>query len=155
MKKLFFSLIAICMLSVSINAQTDSEEIAFMQTIFGMEKQKLVESFVHPSEDTSEAFWEIYDSYESNRKELGKKRLVLLQKYLDTYDKNTDEEVNALIKEMNSLGKSNDKLIDKYYKKLKKVNPVQAGAFYQIEGYIASKIRVEILENIPLFGEFE
>ena len=149
------SFITLLMLSVSINAQTDAEEVNFFQTVFGIEKQALVESFVNPSEETKTEFWAAYNEYESARKELGKQRISLLGKYLDTYGNTTDDEVDALIKEMNSLGKSTDKLILKYYKKLKKLNSVEAAGFLQIESYIAAKLRVEILENVPFFGEFE
>jgi len=155
MKKLMISFITLLMLSVSINAQTDAEEVNFMQTIFGMEKQALVESFVNPSEESKTEFWAIYNEYETERKELGKQRLSLLGKYIDTYGNTTDDEVDALVKEMNSIGKSTDKLIIKYYKKLKKLGSVDAAAFLQVEAYIAAKIRVGILEGFPLFGEFK
>lgn len=149
------SFITLFMLSVSINAQTDAEELTFLQTVFGMEKQELVSSFINPSSENADAFWEVYNEYEADRKEIGKKRLVLLQKYMDSYGNTTDEDIKEMIKEMASIRKSTNKLIEKYYKKLRKVNEVDAAAFFQIEGYIAAKIRVEILQNIPFFGEFK
>jgi hypothetical protein len=67
-------------------------------------------------------------------------------------DITTDE----IIKEVISLQGKNDKLIADYYKKIKKGSGTKAAAqFYQIEGYILSKIRSTIMENIPLIGEIE
>ena len=55
-----------------------------------------------------------------------------------------------------TLQGKNDKLIADYYKKIKKSAGTKAAAqFYQIEGYILSKIRSTIMENIPLIGELE
>ncbi|MBG7629675.1 MAG: hypothetical protein IZT56_04500 [Bacteroidetes bacterium] len=154
MKKLFFSLIAICMLSVSTQAQSDAEQENFFQTLFGMEKQVLVESFITPSVANAPAFWEIYDAYEVERKELGKKGMLLLKKYVDSYGNTTDDETNDLVDEMRSSMKSRNKLIDKYYKKIRKISAVDAGAFYQIESFIAAQTRVKVLKGIPFFGEF-
>ena len=155
MKKLFFSLIAFCMLSVSTKAQSDAELTNFFQTLFGMERQELVESFITPSVENSPAFWEIYDAYEVDRKELDKKGLTLLKKYVDSYGNTTDEETNEIVDEMRSSVKSRNKLIDKYYKKIRKINAVDAGAFYQIESFIAAQTRVKVLKGIPFFGEFD
>lgn len=154
MKKLLFSFITLCMLSISTQAQSDADVDNFFQTIFSMEKQVLVESFINPSPETAVEFWEVYEAYETERKELGKQKMVLLQKYVDTYGNTSDEDVTKLVSEMISLNSSSTKLINKYFKKLKKVDAVEAGAFYQIESYIAAKVKAEILEQIPFFGEF-
>lgn len=155
MKKLMISFVTLLMLSISSNAQTDADEVNFLQTIFGMEKEALVGSFVSPPAESADAFWDIYNSYEVERKELGKRRLALLNTYAEEYGETSDEEMDALIKEMSSISKSSAKIIDKYYKKMKKVHETSAAAFFQIESYIVAKIRVEGLENVPFFGEFE
>jgi hypothetical protein len=68
----------------------------------------------------------------------------------------TDQTTDEMLKEMMSLQSGNDKLISSYANKMKKAVDVKTAAqFYQIEGYILSKIRVEILENIPVIGSIE
>jgi len=155
MKKLMISFVTLLMLSISSNAQTDADEINYLQTIFGMEKQELVESFVSPPAASENEFWEIYSTYEVERKEIGKRRIILLNQYADEFGAITDDKADDIIHEMSSIGKSNAKLIDTYYKKLKKIDGTSAAAFFQIESYIVAKIRAEGLENIPFFGEFE
>jgi len=155
MKKLMISFVTLLMFSISSNAQTDADEVNYLQTIFGMEKQVLVESFVSPPAVSEDAFWEIYSEYEVERKEIGKRRIVLLNMYANEFGATTDDQADDIIKEMSSIGKSNAKLIDEYYKKLKKIDETSAAAFFQIESYIVAKIRAEGLENIPFFGEFE
>lgn len=155
MKKLMISFVTLLIVTISSNAQTNAEEVRFLQTIFGMEKQALVESFINPAAENKDAFWEVYNKYETERKELGRKRIGLLNKYIQVYGKASSQETHELVKEMVSLAKSNAKIINKYYKKIKKINEDNAASFFQIESYIAAKIRVDILESIPFFGEFE
>lgn len=53
-------------------------------------------------------------------------------------------------KEVIKLSAATDKLIVKYYKKIKKAtSPIVATQFYQIENYILTGIRMEILDEIP------
>ena len=54
------------------------------------------------------------------------------------------------------LGKPIATLFYTYYKKIKKSSgSKEAAQFYQLENYILSAIRLEILSNIPFFDEFE
>jgi hypothetical protein len=85
---------------------------------------------------------------------LGKLRIELLEAYAATYDSMDDIKAEALLKDMIMLQTNTDKLISSYAKKIKKkVNVITAAQFYQIEGYIVSKIRSEIMENIPAIGD--
>jgi len=138
-------------------AQSNKEEIDLVQSVFGMEKKALVEQFIKPGEGPGkDAFWAAYDEYETKRKELGKKRLDLLYKYTSNYLTLDDASADKIINETIALQGQNDKLIVTYYKKIKKGSGVKVAAqFYQFENYILSKIREEILEGIPLIGEFD
>src|SRR5690606_7899019 len=103
-----------------------------------------------------DAFWGLYDEYEIKRKELGKRRLTLLNSYVDSFDSLDDVSTKKILNEMMSLQTTTDKLIGSYAKRMeKKVDVKTAAQFYQIEGYILSKIRTSILENIPVIGEFD
>jgi len=48
-----------------------------------MEKMAIVSDFL--GIDGDNPFWELYDEYETKRKELGKERLAVLGKYLENY----------------------------------------------------------------------
>jgi hypothetical protein len=155
MKKAFF-IIALITFSSSIMAQSIQEEVDMVQSLFGMEKKAVVAEFIQLEGVQGDTFWALYDEYEIKRKELGKGRLALLQVYADTYDSMDDATADGILKDMMTLQISNDKLISTYAKKIKKkVNVKTAAQFYQIEGYVLSKIRAEILENIPVIGSME
>ena len=135
-------------------SQSNTEEIDFYQSIFGMEKKQAVAEFLQLEEE--DAFWITYDEYEKERKELGKKRVDLLNNYADNYLTLTDEKTSEIIEQMMSQRKQIDKLINSYYNKVKKESGVKVAAqFYQFEYYYLVAIRLIIMEEIPFIGEFD
>jgi hypothetical protein len=156
MKKLSFIAILFFAVSATMVAQSNKEEVDFYQSLFGMEKKAIVAGFVKVDDASSEAFWTLYDQYESERKALGQKRIELLQKYVESYDQMSDEKIDELVAEMIKLKSSTDKLINTYYKKVKTASGSRAAAqFFQIENYFVSAIRLSIYESIPFIGELE
>ena len=147
---------ALLMFSCFVFAQSNKEEVDLVQSVFGMEKKAIVAEFIKLEGAQKDAFWTAYDEYEAKRKDLGKKRIDLLNKYAANYASLDDATTDGIIKDVIRLQGETDQLIATYYNKVKKGSGVKAAAqFYQIEGYILSKIRAEIMENIPLIGELE
>ena len=133
-----------------VNAQSNKEEVEFYQAAFGMDKKAVVAEFVKVDAAQKDAFWKLYDQYETERKELGKKRIDLLSQYADNFNKLTNEFADKWVTDVNDLGKKTDGLLISYYGKVKKAtNPVVALQFWQVESYILSVIRFSILDEIP------
>lgn len=136
--------------------QSNVEEIDLYQSMYGIEKKAIVKEFVQPKEANKAAFWQLYESYEVERKELGKERLTLLGEFADKYENMTNEESVAWMKKVISLDEKQDKLVAKYYKKVMKVtSPILAMRFYQLETYLITAIRFEILDAIPFVEDKE
>jgi hypothetical protein len=153
MKKNILIIAAILMAGFA-NAQSNKEEVDILQAAVGMDKKDMVTGFLQLAPENP--FWKVYDEYEAKRKELGKKRIDLLSRYAENYMNLTDAEIDAYMKEVKSLKASSDKLIDTYYGKVKKASGSKVAAqFYEIENYIISTIRLEVLDNIPFFGELD
>ena len=154
-----FSIIASILLMAfvfgqTVKAQSNTEETDLFQSIFGMEKKAVIADFLKI--ENNDPFWVLYDTYETDRKELGKKRLNVLMDYAENYDKLDDTKYDAIISSMISLRKSTDKLTDTYYKKIKKASGSKVAAqFFQLEAYFLSQIRASIMEGIPYIGEFD
>ena len=150
MKKVILLLSALFIVAM-VNAQSNKEEVELMQAAFGMEKKAMVEEFVLVDPAQKTVFWQLYDEYETARKELGKERIELLKQYADNYNKLTNEVAEAWTSKVIDLSKKTDALIITYYNKIKKAtNPIVALQFYQVEGYILSGIRLSVLEQLPL-----
>ncbi|NQU34311.1 MAG: hypothetical protein HQ521_13860 [Bacteroidetes bacterium] len=73
-------------------AQSNTEEIDLFQSMYGIEKKAIVKEFVQPKAINREAFWEVYDNYESQRKVIGKERIILLEQFATQYEKMTNDE---------------------------------------------------------------
>lgn len=141
---------------VTIQAQTNKEEVELFQSVFGMEKKAIVAEFVKVEGEMGEAFWSLYDAYETERKELGLHRLELLNEYVTSYDQMSTEKMDELVTKMIKQKSSTDKLMTKYYKKMKSAaGSKPAAQFFQIENYFSSAIRLSIYENIPFIGELD
>jgi hypothetical protein len=155
MKK--FVLTSVCVVFALVGySQSNKEDIDLVQSVFGMEKKAMAAQFIKLEGAQSDAFWAAYDEYEVERKELGRQRLAQLSRYADSYLTLDDPTTDKIITDMDKLQNASNKLVAKYYKKMKKAAGVKAAAqFYQFEHYILSKIRGEVMEQIPLIGEFE
>jgi hypothetical protein len=147
-------LMTVLFIAILTYGQTNKEEVDLVQAAFGMGKKTIVANFVHPTEMQKDAFWKLYDEYEATQKENGKKRIQLLEQYASQYNTMTDEQADLWMKDVLKLSAATDKMIVTYYNKIKKVtSPTVATQFYQIEGYILTSIRMEILEGVPFLGE--
>ncbi len=153
MKKLSFICAAFIIPLTSI-AQSNQNEIELIQSLFGMEKIAAFEAFIELEGEAKDNFWTLYDQYEKERKSLGKNRIRLLTDYAYNYDRLTPEKTDELMSESIALRKKLDKLVFRYYGKIKTASGAEAAAqFYQLETYILSAVRLNILEEIPFIGE--
>jgi len=148
--KRYILIIAALFLASFAYTQSNKEEVDLLQAAFGMDKKAVVADFVKPSDAQKDAFWKLYDEYETQRKDLGKQRIELLNQYASQYLTMTSEQADAWTKKVIDLQKKTDNLIVTYYGKVKAVTDgVVATQFYQIEGYILTAIRMQVLENVP------
>ena len=143
-------LIAALFLASFAYTQSNKEEVDLLQAAFGMDKKAVVADFVKPSAAQKDAFWKLYDEYETQRKNLGKQRIELLKQYADQYLTMTSEQADVWTKKVMDLQKKTDNLITTYYTKVRAISDgIVATQFYQIENYILTAIRMQVLENVP------
>ena len=143
-------LISVLFLTSFAWAQSNKEEIDLVQAAFGRDKKAVVADFVKPSPAQKDAFWKLYDEYETQRKALGRERITILKQYADHYFDFTPEQADTWTKSVIALQKKTDDLINSYYGKVKAISDgIVATQFYQIEYYILGTIRMKILQNVP------
>ncbi len=149
MKK-FILIFSALVMALGSWAQSNKEEVDLLQAAFGHDKKTVVADFVKPSAAQKDAFWKLYDQYETQRKELGKQRIALLSQYADQYLTMTPVQADAWTTKVIALQKKTDNLIAVYYGKVKLISDgLVATQFYQIENYILTAIRMQLLQNIP------
>jgi len=140
--------------SFSTNAQSMAEEVDMIQSLYGMEKKALIAEFLGDS--VNDEFWSIYDAYEAERKSLGKERLNLIKNYVENYASIDGEVADGMVKQSEQLSSKLTGLISKYTKKVRKATDSKVAAqFFQIENYLLSMTRIQIMNNLPFLGEIK
>jgi hypothetical protein len=101
-----------------------------------------------------EKFWAVYANYEKERGQLDTEAIGLLRRFADTSEKLDDRQCVTLINDGATLQQKGLALRKKYFNSLSKVISGKAAArFYQIDDFISTTVRLDILDNIPLFGD--
>ncbi|HEX5025875.1 MAG TPA: hypothetical protein VFV68_11420 [Agriterribacter sp.] len=155
MKRLLL-LVPASLIFLSSFAQSNKEDIDMIQAMYGKQKKEIAADFIMVPDAKKDAFWKMYDDYETERKTLGKQRISLLEKYANAYDTLGDRSTDAIIKQTMTQQKGTDALIGKYYDKImKSVGVKPAAQFYQLESYLLNVVRAYIMNNIPFIGELE
>jgi hypothetical protein len=144
----FFGLVA--------GAQSNKEDIAIIQSMFGKAKKDLVIQYMAIPADKAEAFWKIYDEYEAARSALGRERIKLIEDYANAYLSLDDKTSSDLMNRKLQWVTDYNKLQKKYFGSISKViGGAQASKFIQLEDYIENNIRLAIQENIPFIDELD
>lgn len=153
MKKIFF--FTICTIfALAANAQTNADELKYLQNMFGMDKKQFIAERMQISKADSAKFWSAYDEYELFRSEIADKRAGNIQKYSENYSKLTDAQTGEIVKTTFEINDEFAKLLQKTYKTMAKdVSTLKAGQFVYLEMYVEAIGRMKMAEIIPHIGE--
>lgn len=155
MKKVLF-IICILFCSVITSAQSNKEDIALIQAMFGKEKKALVSEYMTIPDAKKDAFWKLYDEYEDKRKALGQERIKLIEAYANDYMSLDDKKATTLMTNKFVLLDKFTKLQQTYYTKFSAViGGLQASKLMQLEDYLENNIRLYVQEQIPFVGELD
>jgi hypothetical protein len=156
MKKLSIVAVLVIASVTGLFAQSNKEDVDLIQSAFGKDKKILVSQYMQIAAKDSVAFWGLYDEYETKRKELGKERISLLQKYADQYATLTDAQASELAKATIANDMKYSKLYDSYTKKFAAVvGGKNSAKLFQLEMYLQTVVRLVITNNIPFIGELD
>lgn len=156
MKKLGLILI-LAAASLSSYAQSSyKEDLEVVQSVYGKSKSELVKQYMNLSDAQAASFTKIYDDYEAKRKLLGQTKFQLINDYAANYETLTNAKADELAKGTLKNHMDYEKLYSKTYGQAKKViGAINAAKFIQLEVYLQTIIRSEILEAIPFIGELD
>lgn len=154
MKKLITILSIVFLSSVSFlsNAQTQDE---LFNSVFKQEKRAYFAENMHLKADEFDKFWTIYGAFENERVNIGTERINLLKTYVEKYETMSNEDADVFMKKWLAVDKKEDAMRIKYYGKMKKdLGAKTAAHFLQLDDYIQTAIKFEILDELPFIGEF-
>ncbi len=156
MKKLGLILIMAAASFSSYAQSSYKEDLEVVQSVYGKSKSDLVKQYMNLSDAQAAAFTKVYDDYEVARKALGQTKFKLLNDYAANYETLTDAKADELAKATLKNHVDYEKLYSKTYNQAKKaIGSINAAKFIQLEVYLQTIIRSEILEAIPFIGEMD
>lgn len=145
------------LLSVPSIAQSSlKDEVAIVQSLYGKSKTDLVKQYMNLNETQTAAFQKIYDEYEVSRKEIGQRKVQLLNDYAENYATLDDAKAAELTEANLKSNADSEKLLTKTYNKVKKaIGGKNAAKFVQLEQYLQLAIRSGIQDSIPFIDELD
>ena len=156
MKKITLLIIALFFINVTFSQDYSIEEINVIQNLFGAQKKVVFEENMDLSGVDADAFWNLYNEYEVERKKIGEKKVELLMSYTTKEGAVTNEQADVILSQATNIRSSENNLIMKYVKKIRKASsPIVAAQFYQIEHYITDGVRFALLDNIDFIHKKE
>ena len=154
MKKITLLIIALLFINVTFSQDYSIEELKIVQNLFGVQKKAVYEENMNLSGVNADTFWTLYNEYEVARKKIGEKKMELLMTYTTEVGAITNAQADELLSQAISIRSSENNLIAKYVKKMRKsTNSLVAAQFYQIEHYITDGIRFALLDSIDFIND--
>ena len=136
---------------VHIRPSLDTEKL---QYILSTERKSVFERNMNLNEQQSEVFWGVYHRYEKEKEQLEAKRLRLLGTYIEKYDSLSNDDVMKIVKQSGENQQADLALRQKYFQIYsKKLNPMAAARFMQLDDIVGMVTRLAILGNLPLIGD--
>jgi hypothetical protein len=133
-----------------VDPALDTEE---MQYVLSHEREDVFKKGMQLEAKQSEVFWSVYHQYEKEKQQLDAKQLRLLGTYINKFSTLSNDEAVTLVKQSGSNLQNDLALRQKYFKILsKKLNPIVAARFVQLDDLIGMVTRLAILGNLPLIG---
>ncbi len=155
MKFRIILVVALSTLSVSAFCQTSDDELDAVVTLLGVQKRDYVKEVVNINAKDSANFWKIYSAFEQDQKKLRKERIQVYEKFAKAYETMDDKTADALAKSFFANRDAQEKLLEQYFTKMKtSTNSTLALQFYQAEIYYVTLARVQIMQQLPTYGQF-
>ncbi len=148
MKK-FFLLVLGVLFFLPAFSQADTEE-ELVLSYFKLEKKSLVGQAMNLSDVQAKVFWPIYNDFEQEASKLTQMRIAYLKEYAEKYETITPKEADQIMKKAFEYQKKYLALEMKYYNILKKkMGALVAARFIQVEEYISTGVKMQLLKSIP------
>lgn len=156
MKTIVLTIVCMVAFSAIAFAQTEKEDIAIAESIFGKAKKAVISEYIQIDADKKDAFWKLYDQYEEKNNAITLERLTLIKKYADNYANIDDALATSLAGDLIENNEKYDHLYKQYFGKFRKeVGGLKAASLFQIEFYIQTAMEHKLQKRIPIIGQMQ
>jgi hypothetical protein len=116
-------------------------------------RRDVVEQAMGLTMEQKDAFWTIYNQYEKEPTVLSQQALQMVENYVTNFTTMPKED---MVKMMTASSVNQKKIVDvrtKYASEMaKKLGPEVGVRFYQIDDYLTTAARLDVLDDIPFIG---
>lgn len=145
------SLLVVALLSITATAIGQDKTLELMRQDLKTEKVAIITASVPMTQAQADAFWPIYREYDLELSKLGDRRMAVIKKYAENYDKIDEKMAKELVKESFDIANDRNDLLEKYYDKAAKaVGAVTATRFIQVENQMLTLLDAQIIDQVPL-----
>ena len=109
------------------------------------DKRAVVASVLDLSESEGQAFWPVYNAYQSDMVSHYDRVLKFLDTYAKTYQSMTDEQATTLVKQFLAIERDHVAILTSYQPRFSKVlPPLKVAKLYQIENKARALVNYEL-----------
>jgi len=156
MKITIFTVLILACFSFVAVAQTEKEDVEIAQSIFGKSKKEVILQYLQIPEAEKDAFWSVYDEYETKNIEINTARINLIKRFAANYNGLNDDAASKIAMDYIENSAKYFELYKEYFPKFKKVvGGVNAATVIQLEIYMQTAIQAALQNQIPIIGELE
>jgi Spy/CpxP family protein refolding chaperone len=124
------------------------------QIVLTMARRDVFQKAMDLTGAQKDTFWNIYAEYDRQRTKLLDQTADLLSDYATNYDTLTNEQATKMMHEAATIQEKQVKLRLKYADEISRKLGGRVGArFFQIDDYLSTGGRLEILSRIPFVGD--
>lgn len=150
MRKLLCLLLLIAMPSLAAADETE-KYIEMLRSDLRATKTQIHTEALELTDEQATAFWPIQREYENELAKLGDQRLELIKEYGANYPNLAPDMAKDLVDRAFKLEEKRLSLLKKYTDKIaKKVSPITAARFAQIESVLNALVDLQIRANLPI-----
>jgi len=147
----------------TVSAQTAGSEpdpvtaaLEIGRGIMNAERQAVIAEELPLTREEGEAFWPVYRDYHTEAEKIMGRRLELIRRFADNYDRITDDMAESLIKDVLKNDEAETRLKQKYLRRFQKVLPAdKLLVYYQLENKIDTYVRARFVDQVPLLSELD
>jgi hypothetical protein len=132
-------------------ADKPADNLEVMRDKLRADKRLLIAESLELTEKEAQAFWPVYNAYQSDMVAHYDRILKLLDTYAGAYKSMTDPVATQLLGEFVSLQKNYVNIITSYVPKFERVLPPKKVArLYQLENKIRALVDYQLAQEVPL-----
>jgi hypothetical protein len=138
-------------LPTQLDASNLAAFVALARPEFMALRENIVAQNLPLTIDEAAKFWPLHRAYMSELSQLVDRRVVLIERFAQSYQTMTDKEARALGLDHLELEAQRTALKRKYFKEFTKVIPaIKVVRFFQIDGQLTQVVDLQVTKSLPL-----